>query len=170
MSLTNEPPNTATGSSDIVATNLQVFSSALVTNPDHFGPGGGHYSLTITLNDLHGHTGALTFTGELNGMFAHDFAGVTNHFDQLTKSITLGTGSGAVKFTVSMVSFSPPGPPSQHNLGSITSHVDVQPAIGGGPPPATPEPASQVLGCIGLTFAGGAAWRARRRQTAAVAA
>ena len=168
VSFTNEPPNTATGNSDIVATNLQVFSSALDGTPDKFGPTNGHYALTITLNDLHGHTGTLTFTGQLQGMFAHDFSQVTNHFDALTKSIVLGTGSAAEKFTVSLVSYSPPGPPSQHNLGSITSHVDVAPAVGGGPGGGgtTPEPASLLLGGIGLTFFGGAAWRARRRKAA----
>jgi hypothetical protein len=163
VSFTNEPPNTATGNSDIVATNLQVFSSATVGNPDKFGPSDGHYALTITLSDLHGHTGSLTFTGQLQGMFAHDFAGITNHFTVLTKSITLGNDL----FTVSMIAYSPPGPPSQHNLGSITSHVDVAPAISGGG--GTPEPASLLLGGIGLTFFGGAAWRARRRKAAAAA-
>src|SRR5258707_8843630 len=51
-SFTNAPPNTAPGTSDIGATNLQVFRSGTVTNPHTLAPPTPHYPLTITLNRL----------------------------------------------------------------------------------------------------------------------
>jgi hypothetical protein len=164
VAFTNEPNGFATGNSDVVATNLKVFSSATSANADVFGPTGGKYSLTLTLTltDLESRkVGALTFTGQLQGQFSKDEANVTNHFTgPRTEFLRLGT----TLITVTMVSYSPPGPPSQANAGSITAHVTVSPLIQGG---GTPEPSSLLLGCVALTGVGGAVWRARRKASAA---
>jgi hypothetical protein len=162
VAFTNEPSGTATGNSDIVATNMKVFSSAPVATPDVFAPTAGHYQLFLTLTDkLSGQVGHLTFSGQLQGQFSLANANVTNHFTgPLTQFVTLGKNF----FTVTLVSYSPPGPPSQANSGSITAHIDVSAGVVG----KNPEPSSLILGCLGLTFAGGAAWRARRKAAAAV--
>src|SRR2546425_154695 len=50
VNLTDEPTKSAKGSSDIVATNLRVFSSATALNPDVLVTNGA-YSLTLVLNN-----------------------------------------------------------------------------------------------------------------------
>jgi hypothetical protein len=171
VAFTNEPNGLATGNSDVVASNLKVFSSAPTSARDTFAPTAGHYQLLLALTDTaSGMVGHLTFSGQLQGRFSLFNANVTNHFTgPLTQTLVLGTkATGFRDYIVTLVSYSPPGPPNQANAGSITAHVDVAPQGGGGPPPHAPEPSSLILGCLGLTFAGGAAWRARRKAAAAV--
>jgi hypothetical protein len=162
VTFTNEPTKAATGSSDVVASNLRVFSSALATSPDTIT--GGNYSLTLTLattDNTGTHTGSVSFTGTLSGAFSSENANVKNMFGPNgTQTLTLGS----VTFTVSLVSYTPPGPPDQANAGSISAHVDVS-GQGGGIQGA-PEPSTILLSSLGLTFLGGAAWRKRRRARA----
>jgi hypothetical protein len=161
VSFTNEPNGFARGNSDVVATNLKVFSSATSANPDVFGPNAGKYSLTLTLTDMaSGKVGVLTFTGQLQGHFTKGNAEVTNHFTgPRTQVLQLGTHL----FFVTMVSYSPPGPPLQANAGSITVHITASPEC----QCVAPEPSSLLLGFVGLTFVGGAVLRARRKPSAA---
>src|SRR5262245_42621629 len=51
VSFTNEPLKAAVGSSDIVATNLKVFSTAAATAPDVLSGSTGMYTLTLTITD-----------------------------------------------------------------------------------------------------------------------
>jgi hypothetical protein len=179
VSLTSEAqPKSAAGNSDIVATNLRVFSSATPSAPDTFSNNGA-YVLSLTLTDsTSANSGTLTFAGKLSGTFSTSNANITNLFSSPTEQkITLGNNV----YDVTIGPYSPPGPPSATNAGSIAAHVDVSPVGGGGggggggPPPVgggggggggggisdVPEPSSILLSCLGLTFVGGAAGRKR---------
>jgi len=82
VTFTNEPENSATGNSDIVATNLRVFSAAPASTPDLL-TNSGAYSLTLTLGIPNtGLSGSLTFNGKLGGSFSKESANVTNAFPQ----------------------------------------------------------------------------------------
>jgi hypothetical protein len=164
VSLTKEQTRDATGSSDVVATNLRTFSTATASSADKLNSNGS-YELTITITDkASGETGTLTFTGKLSGTFTADSTNITNQFTgSTTQSITLGDNT----YTVTLTSYTPPGPSTAESSGSIGAHVEV---TAGGDIQKTdaPEPSSLLLSCVGLALAGGAAWR-KRRQTLAVA-
>jgi len=159
VTFTNEPTKTAVGSSDIVATNLRIFSTATAVSPDTVTGNNGKYTLSLTLsaNDGNGpHTQTLTFKGKLTGGLSAENANVANMFtDSGPKTAILGTYS----FSVQLVAYTPPGPPDQANAGSISAHVTVS-NIGTGN--LAPEPSTMLLSGFGLTFLGGAAWRKRR--------
>jgi hypothetical protein len=168
VSLTSEAlPKQAAGNSDIVATNLRIFSSATAANPDKLQTNGA-FALALTLLDNNSNvSGTLTFSGKLSGTFSAGNSLLTAVFSTpTTKSITLGQDT----YTVTIGPYSPPGPPSASNAGSIAAHVDVTGVSGGGggggpgPGPGVndvPEPSSVLLSCMGLTFLGGAAGRKR---------
>lgn len=164
ISFTNEPTKNAVGSSDIVASNLRVFSASTAASPDHLTVNGA-YSLTLVISTVDNSvlkSGTLTFTGRLNGTFSKDNANVKNIFGpNSTQTLTLGSYT----FTVSLVTYTPPGPPDQSNAGSISAHVEVS---GTSPEPnQLPEPSTMLLSGLGLTFLSGAAWRKRRAKVAA---
>jgi hypothetical protein len=156
VTFTNEPTKSAIGNSDIVASNLRVFSSATADAPDVLA-GNGAYSLALTLTttDASGtHTGTLTFTGRLAGSLSAESANVSNQFGpNTTQTLTLGS----VKFDVQLRTYTPPGPPTAINAGSISAHVTVSDAT----VPQMPEPSSMLLAGLGLTILGGRAWRKR---------
>jgi hypothetical protein len=161
VTFTNEPTKTATGSSDVVATNLRVFSAASAQAPDVLSSNGA-YSLALTLTSVQNgqtFTQSFTFFGKLAGTFSADNSNVTNVFNTLgVHTLTLG----AYSFAVQLVAYTPPGPPDQSNAGSISAHVTVSTPNGGGGPQNSPEPSTILLSSLGLTFLGGAAWRKRR--------
>lgn len=158
VTFTNEPTKTAVGSSDIVATNLRVFSSATAASPDKLTTN-GNYSLTLqlTLNDNGTPvTKSLTFTGKLSGKFSAENAIIKNVFGpNSTQVATLGSYS----FTVQLMAYTPPGPPDQSNAGSISAHVTVSRIV----PTGVPEPSTMLLSGLGLSLLGGGAWRKRRQ-------
>lgn len=161
VTFTNEPTKAAVGSSDIVATNLRVFSTALANAPDMIS---GAYSLKLTLSALDSNnmpvSGSLTFAGNLGGSFSKESANVTNAFGSSgVQTLTLGT----FKFDVQLIAYTPPGPPDQSNAGSISAHVTVSniSSVGG-----VPEPSTILLSGLGLSFLGGVAWRKRRQARA----
>jgi len=161
VTFTNEPTKTAVGSSDIVATNLRVFSTATAGTPDTLA-GSTNYALTLvlTVNDGGPHTASLTFTGKLGGAFSAESANVTNTFlDAGPKTVSLGS----YDFTVSLIAYTPPGPPDQSNAGSMSAHVSVTTTQTAD----LPEPSTMLLSGLGLTFLGGAAWRKRRAKVSA---
>lgn len=158
ITLSNETFKTAVGDSQVVATNLKEFSTADPLSPDVFGPTDGNYTLTLSLKDLDtGKTGSLVFKGQLQGKFSAFNSTVTNTFDPATQSQTITLGN--TQFTVTLNSYTPPGPPSQGNLGSIGAFVDLK---------QVPEPTSMALAGGGAAVVALAAWR-RRRRTADVA-
>jgi hypothetical protein len=160
VSLTGETITSAVGDSDVVASNLRVFSTAPPKSPDTFGPNDGHYAVTITLTDAAtGTSGSLTFTGQLQGTFSSDSAGVSNTFTGLTtQKITLGN----TLFTVTMTGYTAPGPPTATKAGSIGAFVHVESAQG--EEQHLPEPSTMLLAGLGAGVAGLAGWRKRRRR------
>jgi hypothetical protein len=163
VSLTGESTKDATGSTSVVATNLRTFSTATASNSDQLSSNGS-YSLTITITDkASGQTGTLTFSGKLSGSFTKDSTNISNAFSgQTTESIVLGGNT----YTVTMVSYTAPGPSTAQDSGSIGAFVTVS-AGGGVQHESAPEPSTLLLSCVGLALAGGAAWRKRRLTVAA---
>jgi hypothetical protein len=155
VAFTNEPMKNATGSSDIVATNLRVFSSATSSKPDMLTKGGA-YTLSLTLTDqTSGKSGTVSFMGKLTGFFTANNSNLTNTFiGPLTKVLALGKNT----YTITLTSFSPPGPPSASNAGSIAAHVDVNSLR----TQQVPEPSTMLLSFLGVSFLGAASWRKRR--------
>lgn len=164
IGFTNEPTKAAVGNSDVVATNMRVFSSATAAAPDTLATGGA-YSLTLVLSTVDEgvpHSVSLTFNGELDGSFSAESANITNMFGaNATQDVQLGSYT----FRVSLMSFTPPGPPDQLNAGSISAKVEILTD-----PAQTPEPSTMLLSALGLSCLGGAAWRKRRQARAAAAA
>jgi PEP-CTERM motif len=166
VSFTNQANTVAAaGNSDIVATNLNVFSTASPSNPDQLISNGA-YSLTLTLTDsASGQAGTLTFTGKLTGTFSASNSDLTNVFTSASTQ-TLDLGGNTYKVTIGP--FSPPGPPlASSTPGSIAAHVEVTSDSGGGVGVQdVPEPSTMLLaGLGGLSFLG-AAWRKRRQPLA----
>jgi hypothetical protein len=157
ISMTNETSQIAFGNTNVVATNLKVISTADPNTPDTFSSGGGHYSLAVDLTDnASHHSTTLFFTGQLQGNFSQFSSNVTNtFFSPTTQSVQLGN----TNFTVTVNSFTPPGPPSSGNLGSIGAYVQVSPAVRIA---SIPEPGSITLAGIGLCLVGLGASRRRK--------
>jgi hypothetical protein len=152
VTLTNETPQFAVGESIVVATALKAISTANPLTPDTFGAGDGNYSLTIKLTDSDsGLFGTLTFTGKLSGSFSALSSNVTNTFTGLTTQQLL---LGSTLFTVKADAFTPPGPPNQGNLGSISFKVT--------PTATTPEPATLTIALLGVGCAALVSRRNRR--------
>jgi len=156
VTFTNEPTGDAIGDSDIVATNLRVFSAAPGATPDNITAGNYKLVLNVTTKDATDTTvtRALTFTGQLKGAFSKDNSNITNVFGP---DVTQEAVLGAYTFRVTLTSYTPPGPPNQSNAGSISAHVTLSPVHG------VPEPSSILLSCLGGLSCVGAAWRRKYR-------
>jgi hypothetical protein len=154
--LSNEPTGTAAGNSDIVATNLQVLSTADPNHPDTFTHKA--YSLTLTIADNASKaTGNLVFTGEFNGTASAGSAHIENTF---TGSTTMTLALGNNTYIVTIGPYTPPGPPGSTKFGAISATVVVK----SGSSSTTPEPSSMVLAGLGLSLVGVVGWRKRRRR------
>ena len=160
VSFTDEPTKVAVGSSDVVATNLRVSSSATAQAPDFITGSNGNYSLKLQLSVNDGgkvFAETLTFTGRLftaghNG-FSAENANVANEFlDDGPKVADLGP---TIRFTVTLTAYTPPGPPDQSNAGSIAANVVVENVR----LPVVPEPSA-----LALSWLGGAALLAGARR------
>jgi hypothetical protein len=173
VSFTNEPARDVTGGSDIVASNLRVFSSADPTTPDKLSTNGA-YSFVLVLTDkASGDSAVLTFTGKLSGTFSAGNSNVANQFTGATvmvggqpvvgQEVTLGAFNYTVTFPANY--YSPPGPPLASNAGSISAHVALTPADVH--TATVPEPTTIVLSGLGLALMGAAGWRKRRQAAAA---
>jgi hypothetical protein len=154
ISLTDEATHEASGSSDVVATNLRTFSAATRTSPDRFTD--KVYTLNLFLKDSDsGESATLSFNGKFDGTLTASNANITNTFTgDTTKTVHLGSHD----YTVTVGSYAPPGPPAAANAGSITAHVGVDepvdpPPLGGGTG-SLPEPSTLILSCLGLSCLG----------------
>jgi hypothetical protein len=156
LELTNEPLGHALGDSDIVATNIKAFSSALPDAPDVFT--NRPYALSMTLKDTaSGATGVLTFTGAFSGTLTAGSANISYAFTGLTtQTLTLGGNT----YTVTIGNYAPPAPPGAINAGAISAFAQVSVSPAG----AAPEPSACALACVGLASAAGAFWRRRKRR------
>jgi hypothetical protein len=163
ITLTDESLKDAVGDSDIVATNLHVFSTAPDTNPDRFTAKA--YTLTLQLVDTSsGASGTFVFTGQFDGTLTATSANIKNTFTgTLTQSLVLGGNL----YTVTMGSYTSPGPPGESNSGSISAHalVSVQPAAFVLPEPSGFLLAGTAVPCVGLLL-----WRRGPRRWTPLAA
>ena len=156
LSLTNEPTKNADGTSDVVVTNIRGFSSASRSMPDHFTHAA--YSFALVLTDLaSGQVAHMSFTGFFSGTLSATSSNIANNFGgPISGTATLGGHT----YVVTMGSYSPPGPPTASNAGSISAHVAVD-EIPTPPPPTghAPEPSTLLLSCMGLMGFGATAWK-----------
>ncbi len=154
ISLTDESLKGARGSSDIVATNLRIHSTASPLTPDTFT--NADYSLTLFLLDEgSGQSGTLHFGGEFNGSVSKLSSNLTHTFTgTTTKSIGLGTSL----YTVSIGPYTPPGPPGSANAGAVSAAARVEVSS----IEQAPEPSTLILTGIAVPFLSYAAWRRRR--------
>lgn len=166
--LSDEPLRTASGDSDVVATNIDTFSSAFPTDPAQFT--NRIFKLTMFLQD--GPSSASTtldFNGFFSGTLSESSSNIAATFTGTTVYEDLRLGDNL--YTVSIGPYAPPGPPVANNLGSISAHVTVKPFDDDDeenpppppppPPHGAPEPSTVLLSCLGLSFLGAAAVRKR---------
>jgi uncharacterized protein (TIGR03382 family) len=143
--LTDEKATQAAGSSDIVATNLSTQSTATAADPDVFTH--KDYTLSLAITDTaSGQTGVLTFTGYLWGTLTAQSANIHNQF---TGPQTLQVVLGQHLYTVTLGSYTQPGPPSASNKGAISGHADVSVFV-----QTVPEPSGLVLAVLGMSLLG----------------
>jgi hypothetical protein len=156
----NEPLVHAQGSTDTVITDLRTASTAPRDHPDVFTNQGFTASTTI-VDGLNGLSATVSFSGVFNGKVSANSSDLA--FTLTTpKSVTVTLGNDT--YTVSFIRYSPPGPPSAQNTGSMSAHVSVSSPTS----PSSPEPSSALLACLGGSFVGLVSWRrwARRRKAA----
>ncbi len=161
------------GSSDIVAANLQAISTAPANTPDPFT--GKSYTLNLHLaDDASGNAGDLTFTGHLDGSLSSTSVNLTNTFDQNTGTLNLG----GHEYKVTLSSFNPPGLPGSTLMGTLGGSLSVDGGSVGTPPPnpppppspppvaKAPEPTALTLAILGLSSLGLRGFcRARRNRS-----
>jgi hypothetical protein len=143
ISLSDEKLGTATGDSDIVATNLLTHSTADTDNPDHFTAKA--YTLGLFLLDkASGQSATLYFTGHLDGTLTQQSANITNTFTgKLTQSVQLGKNL----YTATIGPYSSPGPPTATNAGTISAHAKITVL----PVQTLPEPSTLALAGLALS-------------------
>ena len=162
------------GTSDIVAANLQAISTTPANTPDPFT--GKGYTLNLHLvDDTSGNAGDLTFTGHFDGSLSSQSVNLTNTFDQNTGSLNLG----GHEYSVTLNSYNPPGLPGSTLLGALGGVLSVDEdlvransGIVGNPPLASllppvhkaPEPSSLMLAALGLSSLSLGAWRRSRTK------
>jgi len=154
--LTDEPLRLAAGESDIVATNIKVYSTASPSNPDKFT--NKAYTLTLFLLDLEsGFGGTLSFSGLFNGTISKLSSNIDNTFTgDETQEILLGRNL----YTVTIGPYTPPGPPTATNSGAVSAHANVSVRTIA----KAPEPSTLVLATMGVSILSAAWWRRRRKK------
>lgn len=158
LTLTDEPANSATGSSNTVVTNIQAVSTAASSNPATFNHVPISFALQLT-DPSATKPANLTFSGYFSGNITANSSNVQLTFSSPTSAtVTLG---GAT-YAVMVGTFTPPGPPGASNSGSLNAFVTVTPVNGNGHTSGTPEPGALTLACLAFPFAGLWGWRKRR--------
>jgi hypothetical protein len=157
ISLTDAGMKPAAGNSFLVAANLQAHSTAPDSNPDVFT--NKMYTLSLSLGDqASGASGTVTFTGEFNGTLTSTNSNIANTFlGATTQTLVLGDHL----YTVTMNSYTPPGPTGAENSGSIAARAEVTVST----IMHLPEPSSIVLALVGAAGSLGLTRRRRRATT-----
>ncbi|HKB39178.1 MAG TPA: hypothetical protein VKD72_22250 [Gemmataceae bacterium] len=169
------------GSSDIVAANLAVISSAPATTPD---PVNGGWNLTLHLTDnASGNSGTFLFTGQFSGTVSASSSSVDNVFnDPKVQTLSLG----AHLYTATIGLYTPPGLTGTTLKGAIGANLALSDVPGSGPPPGpppsppppppspppvvkSPEPSGLVLALMGVSSLGLGWWNGRRSRRTALA-
>jgi hypothetical protein len=159
LTLTNEPSNTATGSSNTVVTNIQAFSTAPYTNPATFNNVPISFALQLTDSASNTSSSPITFSGDFSGYITANSANVQLAFTSPTsETVTLGGN----QYAVVVGTYTPPGPPGTSNSGSLNAFVTVTPVSGGGGISSVPEPGALTLACLAFPLAGLCGWRRRK--------
>lgn len=177
----------ATGDSGIVIFNLSTDSTATLGAPDTFSK--VPYSLSLTLGDTQSlgkptSAGTVKFQAQFSAqkVSKESFLSPVNKWLSPTEQfVILGSAdTGFRKYTVDILSFTPPGKPNS-GLGSIYAEVHITPvgdpggsgdgggsggSGGGGGGNATPEPTSLLLAGLGIPVVG-MYWRRRKNHTTA---
>ncbi len=159
-----------TAGSSISLLGIQDSSAATTTAPDVF-KSGFNVALTVTDNQTHD-SGTLTLTGSLTGNLNANGSNVTASF---AGANTLTLDGHRYIVSVPALHLTAPNTPQQALVASVRVIPDVPgggTGGGGGPPgPAvsTPEPASLVLGGLGLSLLGMVrGWKRLRRPAALI--
>jgi len=167
-------PATGSGSasSDIVAANLSVISSAPAETPDQIN---GNWNLTLHLTDnVSGSSGTLPFSGHFNGTVSATASSVDNTFNE-PKIASLSLGTHLYSVTIGL--YTPPGLAGTTQQGAIGASLALSDLPGGPPPPPppppppthnSPEPSSLILSLLAVSSLGLGWWKGRRPRTAAL--
>jgi hypothetical protein len=108
-------------------------------DPDVFN---ASYTISLTINDYDSTSGMLSFEGKLTGYLDNRQSSLINTFtDPYVKSIHLGANT----YTVTLLPWSPPGPPVDSAQGALQAYVTCAPT---------------ATGVAGVTAAGAAAGHA----------
>jgi hypothetical protein len=119
IALTDEPSKSATDSSNTVVTNIRAFSSAPQSAPDQFNHAG--YTFTLSLQDNASQaSGGLSFSGFFSGSLTATNANIKNTFTSPTTQTLTVSGN---TYTVTMGTYTPPGPPGAVNAGNLNALV-----------------------------------------------
>ncbi len=161
LNFIGEKSTIAVGDSNIVLADLTTTNTLpnVVTWTNRL------WSVDLTLTDTaSGNSYDFIFGGRINGSLSNSNSTFTNTFVGAT---TLTEQIGSNDYTVTLTTFSPPGPPSASNRGAISAFVSVSPASGGTGTISsigTPEPSTMILAGLGLVGVVATRFR-RRRQT-----
>jgi hypothetical protein len=152
IAITGGNPGVAWGSSNIIAVNLTAFTFSPSPDGKPYSFTNSPYQLGVTLTDVDSKSsGTLNFAGVFYGSLTDTKVDVNTRF---TSAIRQALTLGHHRYTVSLTSFSPPGPPVQGGAGEIRASVLVQPV-------SAPEPSTLVLALIGSAAAACAPRRKR---------
>ncbi len=115
------------------------------------------YTLTMHITDNGTHdTGALTFTGTINGSLSATTSTLVNSFSTPSP---LSLDGHLYHVSIASVPLAPPTSPQQNILAAV-SVTNVVATVN---PISTPEPTSLVLGGLGFSLFGlGGCWKRRR--------
>lgn len=161
LSLTDEPSHSATGASNTVVTDIRSVSNASIASPDTFNHANVSYTLDLT-DSASNKSGALTFSGYFSGTIT---ANNSNVQFILTSPTTQTLSLGGNTYSVSIGTFTPPGPSGAVNAGALNAFVTMTAGSGGtGTISSVPEPPTLVLVGLALQWIGLYRWRSRRKR------
>ena len=134
-----------------MSTNLQTTSTAPDDKPDTFK--NKPYVLSLTIFDnASGQSATIPFSGVFNGTVSADSAVITTTFDPPTTQYVI---LGKKIYTVSLLYFTPPSPPSATSSDSqCADNTCIAGSIGAYVTVEMPEPRSLFLAGLGAMLIG----------------